>query len=75
MIHCKLRAEGLKVNAPKFSFRLKYIPYLGFVITREDIKHDLKKVQGIMDLGRSDTTTEAQELIGMVQYCKDMWPR
>ena len=28
-----------------------------------------------MDIGRPDTTTEAQELIGMVQYYRDMWPR
>ena len=47
----KLRAEGLKANAPKFSFRLKDIPYLGYVITREGIKPDPKKVQGIMDIG------------------------
>ena len=64
----RLRSEGLKVNAPKFSFGLKYIPYLGFVITREGIKNDLKKVRGIIDLGRPDTTTYAQELIGVVQY-------
>ena len=28
-----------------------------------------------MDLGRPATTTEAQELIGMVQYDRDMWIR
>ena len=52
-----LRATGLKINAPKCSFGLKDIPYLGYVITREGIKPDPKKLQGIMDLGRSTTTT------------------
>ena len=33
------------------------------------------KLKGIMDLGRPATTTEAQALIGMVHYYKDMWPR
>ena len=28
-----------------------------------------------MDLGRPKTTTEAPELIGIVQYYRDMWPR
>ena len=28
-----------------------------------------------MDLGRPTKTTEARALIGMVQYCRDMWPR
>ena len=30
----RLRAAGLKVDANKFSFGLKEIPFLGYVITR-----------------------------------------
>ena len=63
----RLRAVVLKVNAPNFSFGLKDIPYLEYVITREDIKPDTKKLQGIMYLGRPTTTAEARELISMVQ--------
>ena len=63
----------IKVNAPKCIFGLKYIPYLGYVITREGIKPDPKKVQGIMDLGQKATTTEVQALIVMFQYYWDMW--
>ena len=68
-------AAGLKFNAHKCSFGLKEIPYLGYVITREGIKPDPKKVQGIMDIGRLSTTTEARSLIGIVHYYMDMWPR
>ena len=75
MIFFRLRDAGLKDNAPKCSFGLNEIPYLGYVITREGIKHDPKKVQGIMDLDRTYNTNEAQELIGMVHYYRDMWPR
>ena len=53
----RLRAAGLKVNVHKCSFGSKDIPYLGYVITREGIKPDPKKVQGIMDLGGPATTT------------------
>ena len=28
-----------------------------------------------MDIGQTDTTTEARALIGMVHYYRDMWPR
>ena len=62
----RLRAAGLKVNTPKCSFGLKDITYRGYVITQDGIKPDPKKVQGIMDLGRPTTTTEAQALIGIV---------
>ena len=75
IIFGRLSATGLKVNAPKFSFGLKDIPYLGYVITRGVIKIDPKKVQGIMDIGRPYTTTEARALIGMVQYYRYMLPR
>ena len=70
-----MRDVGLKVNAPKCSFGLKEIPYLGYVITREGIKPDPNKVQGIMDIGRPTTTTESQALIGMAHYYRDMWTR
>ena len=49
-------AAGLKVNAPKCSFGLKDIPYLGYVITREVNKPEPYKVQGIMDIGIPDIT-------------------
>ena len=51
VIFYRMCASGLQVNAPKCSFGLKYIPYLGCIITREGIKPDPNKVQGIMDIG------------------------
>ena len=59
----RLHAAGLKSNAPKCSVGLKDIPYLGYVITREGIEPEPKKVQRIMDLGRTYTTTEERSLI------------
>ena len=41
IIFGRLRAAGLKVNAPKCSFGLKDIPYLGYVITREGKEYTL----------------------------------
>ena len=56
-------------------FWLKDIHYLGYVITREGIKPDPKKVEGIMNPGKPSTTTEARALIGMIQYYRDICPR
>ena len=64
----KLRAAGLKVNAPKCSFEVKKIPFLCYVIPREGIKLKPKEVQDIMDLVLPTITTETQELTGMMQY-------
>ena len=51
IIFGRLRAEGLKVNAPKCIFGLKEIPNLGYVIIMEGIKSDPNKLQMIMDPG------------------------
>ena len=69
----RLRTAGLKVNAPKCSFGLKYVPYLGYVITRDGIKPDPKKLQRIMDLVRPITTTESRGLSGMFHYYRHIW--
>ena len=69
-----MRASGLKVNSLNCSFWLKDTPHLGYVITREGLKPDPKKVHGIIDIRLRTTTAEARELIGMVQYYRDIWP-
>ena len=71
----RFSAAGLKVNALKFSFGLKEITYLGYVIKREGIKPEPNKVQGIIYIRKPDTTTKVRALIGMVHYYMDMWPR
>ena len=57
MIFGRFCTVGLKVNVPKLSFGLKEIPELGYAITREGIKPDPNKVQGIVDLGLPSTIT------------------
>ena len=59
IIFRRLRASGLRVNAPKRSFGLKDIIYQGYVMTREGIRSKPKKVQRIMDIGKPTTSTEA----------------
>ena len=75
IIFVRLRAARLKVNGPNYSFGLKEITYLCYIITREVIKADPKKLQWIIDLGRPTTTTDARAVIGMVKYYRDMWTR
>ena len=72
IIFGRMRASGIKVNAPKCSFGLKDIPYLCYVTTREGIKPDPRKVQGIMDLGQPATTNESRSLKVIIQYYRDM---
>ena len=75
IISGRLRAAGLKVNEPKWSFGLKEITYLGYVITRESIKPNPEKVKCIMDIGRTSTTTKSRPLKGILQYYRYMWTK
>ena len=71
----RFKKTGLKVNAPKCSFGLKEIPYLGYKIYIDWIKPDPKKVQGIIDLTKLKTAKDMKFLIGMIQFYRDMWKR
>ena len=75
VIFSRMRAAGLKTNDTSFSLGFNNIPCLGYIITREGIKPYPNKVQGIINIGKPTTMTEARSLIVMLQYCIDMWSR
>jgi len=69
----RLRDAGLKVNAAKSFFCTHEIEYLGYILTREGIKPQNKKVQAILTLNPPNSVKELRHFLGMVQYCRDMW--
>jgi len=70
-----MQKAGLKINAGKSHFGINEVEYLGYVVTRERIKANPKKVKAIMELQRPTTTTEVQRVIGLVQYYRDLWEK
>jgi len=68
-----LRDAGLKVNAAKSFFCTHEIEYLGYILTREGIKPQNKKVQAILALNPPNSVKELRHFLGMVQYYRDMW--
>jgi hypothetical protein len=71
----RLRDSGLKVNAAKSSFCAHEIEYLNYILTREGIKPQPKKVQAILMLNLPNNVKELIHSLGMVQYYQDMWAR
>jgi hypothetical protein len=71
----RMQKAGLRINAEKSSFGINEVEYLGYIITKEGVRPDPKKIQGIMDMTRPTTSTEVRRLIGIVQYYRDLWPR
>ncbi len=71
----RLRDAGLKVKAAKSSFCAHEIKYLGYILTREGIKPQSKKVQVILMLNPPNNVEELRHFLVMVQYCQDKWAR
>ncbi len=71
----RLRDAGLKVNVAKSSFCAHEIEYLGYILTREEIKPQPKKVQAILALNPPNNIKELRHFLRMVQYYRDMWAR
>ena len=64
---------NLKINPLKSYWGLSEVEYLGYIITREGIKHQQKKIEAIMKMATQKTTTDVRRLVGMIQYYRDMW--
>jgi hypothetical protein len=73
----RLRDARLKVNVAKSSFCAHEIEYLGYILTREGIKFQPKKVQVILVLNPSNKVKELRHFLEMVQYnrYRNMWVR
>ena len=71
----RLTKAGLKCKIDKCLFCQPEIEYLGYIITKEGVKPQPKKVQAILDMQRPTTKTEVRHFLGMVQYYRDLWPR
>ncbi len=63
----------MKVNAAKSFFCTHEIEYLGYILTREGIKPQPKKVQAIYTLNPPHNVKELRHFLSMEQYYRDMW--
>jgi hypothetical protein len=71
----RMRGAGLKVNAAKSFLCTHEIEYLGYILTREGIKPQPKKVRAILALNPPHNVKELRHFLGMVQYYSDMWAK
>jgi hypothetical protein len=71
----KLCDAGLKVNVAKSLFCAHEIEHLGYILTREGIKPQPKKVQAILALNPPNIVKELRHFLGIVQYYRNMWAR
>jgi hypothetical protein len=68
--HC----NNLQVNAKKLSFCALETKYLGFILTREGIKLQQQKVNGILQVTLPSNVKQVQSFVGMLKHYKVMIP-
>ncbi len=71
----RLSDAGLEVNSAKSAFYTHEIEYLGYILTRDGIKSEPKKVQAILALNPPNNFKELRHFPGMVQHYRDMWAK
>ena len=75
LVLTRLQDAGLKVNAGKSFFCAVETEYLGYILTRDGIKPQPKKVQAILALTPPTNVRQLRRFLGMVQYYRDLWAR
>src|SRR5210317_758151 len=71
----RLQSAGLKVNASKSKFCRDRLEYLGYIITREGIQPDMKKVEAILKIDTPKARKQLRSFIGLVNYYRDLYPK
>jgi hypothetical protein len=71
----RLCNAGLKVNTEKLTFCALEIEYLGYILTRDNIKPQCNKMQAILAIQLPTNVKQLRHFLGMVQYYRDLWER
>eukprot|EP00804_Cyclotella_cryptica_P030421 CCRYP_008508-RA/>CCRYP_008508-RA protein AED:0.37 eAED:0.42 QI:0/0/0/1/0/0/3/0/445 len=74
-VFIRLRDTGLTANARKSSFCAMETESLGYVLSRDGINPQPKKVQAILALTPPQNVKQLRRFLGMVQYYRDIWAR
>lgn len=64
----RLRSHGMKLKESKCSFLLEEVQYLGYIISKDGIKVDPTKIEGILKIPRPLNITELRSFLGVVNF-------
>ena len=67
-VFSKVMKAGLKLNRSKCEMRKKEVEFLGYLISKDGIKPDPKKIEAILKMPEPTNTTELRRILGMVNF-------
>jgi hypothetical protein len=68
----KLQEEKLTLNLEKSEFMKEELVYLGFVVSKGDLKMDKEKVEAIFNWPTPKTGTEVRSFHGLAQFYRKL---
>jgi len=71
----RLRSVGMQVNPDKCMWFHTEVTYLGFIITRDGIKPQPEKIQGILNMTPPKTQKDVRRFVGMINFYRDLYPK
>jgi hypothetical protein len=71
----RLQGAGLKVNAHKCFWGTDETEYLSYILSRDEIKPQPKKIEAILAIKPPTKVKELRRFLGMVQYYRDRWAK
>lgn len=63
-----LEGAGMRINGEKSTFHATEVEFLGFIITRDGVKMDPKKVEAVVNWPQPKNVTEVQEFMGFANF-------
>jgi hypothetical protein len=71
----QLRSVGMQVNPDKCMWLQMSVTYLGFIITRDGIKPQPEKYQGILNTVQLKTQRDVRRFVGMINFYHNLYPK
>ena len=71
----RLEKVGFRANVRKCNFANVELDYLGYLLNRQGIQPQPKKVEAILRLKPPKTKRQLRQFLGMVNFYRDMWRR
>ena len=67
-----MKGKWLKCNIEKYFFRKTEMEYLGFWVTRDDVKPIIIKIESITKSTPPNSQREVQKFIGVINYYRNI---
>ena len=67
-VFTRIRKAGLKLNLEKYTFWMKWLPFLGHIIEAKEISPDLEKIIAIQNILPPKNITQLRSFLGLTGY-------